>query len=414
MIIVACVISNIMKITVICKKEVVYKNGTSPLFVRFIHNKSKKLVSTGVNIKAEYWDITAQMLAPGCPNRQLLQSKLDAITEAYNKQIRRLEALETEPTIEALFGEKKLGTIYTIENYFERIIDDIERRGKHNTASKYKTTLSTLKIACKTNVRFEQINAEYLSRYEDYLIKRECSENSIATRMAVLKAVYRKALSEKAFTSSNNPFDTYKVGSHWKTTRKRAITKEEVQKIIDLEIPHNYRTNYKRFAKDVFLFSYFTAGMNFGDMARLKHSDIVRGRVYYSRHKTEKMLSCQLTEMATTIIEKYRKPDYQPGDYVFPILNRGIHITERQIFDRLHKALAKVNNALKEIGQKIGLPFPLTTYVARHTFATVLKRSGVNVALISEALGHSDLSTTQIYLDSFENAQLDEAMKNLL
>jgi site-specific recombinase XerD len=76
--------------------------------------------------------------------------------------------------------------------------------------------------------------------------------------------------------------------------------------------------------------------------------------------------------------------------------------------------MTKVNTNLKQISKTIGVKIPVTTYVARHTYATVLKRSGVNVALISESLGHSDLATTQIYLDSFENSQIDEAMKNLM
>ena len=103
------------------------------------------------------------------------------------------------------------------------------------------------------------------------------------------------------------------------------------------------------------------------------------------------------------------------GDkYIFPILDRAIHRTEQQIHNRIHKVLVHVNKGLREWSRILGLKTTLTTYVARHTFATVLKRSGVSVALISESLGHSDLSTTQIYLDSFENSQIDEAMKHLL
>ena len=91
-----------------------------------------------------------------------------------------------------------------------------------------------------------------------------------------------------------------------------------------------------------------------------------------------------------------------------------IHKTEQQIYDRVRKVLKHVNKALHEWSRLLGLKIELTTYVARHTFATVLKRSGVNIAIISESLGHSDLSTTQIYLDSFENSQIDAAMQNLL
>jgi site-specific recombinase XerD len=95
-------------------------------------------------------------------------------------------------------------------------------------------------------------------------------------------------------------------------------------------------------------------------------------------------------------------------------LDRAVHRTEQQIFNRIVKVLRKVNRDLKEIGREAEISIPLTTYVARHTYATVLKREGVNVALISESLGHSNIQTTQIYLDSFENSQIDEAMKHLL
>ena len=200
------------------------------------------------------------------------------------------------------------------------------------------------------------------------------------------------------------------MGCLWAKTRKRAIDNDDIQRLIDLEIADGHTTEYRRLAKDLFLFSYFMAGMNFGDIARLRYKDIVKGRVNYSRHKTQKLLSFQLVPMALQILEKYSTAGY--GE-VFPILNRREHTTPQQIFNRLHKVLRKVNRELKTLGEQIGLEMPLTTYSARHTYATVLKRLGVNIAIISESLGHSDLSTTQIYLDSFENSQIDVAMQNL-
>lgn len=100
------------------------------------------------------------------------------------------------------------------------------------------------------------------------------------------------------------------------------------------------------------------------------------------------------------------------GMYLFPILS-ALHKTEQQKLNRLHKVITKVNRALKEIGTELGLPIKLTTYVARHSFATVLKRAGVSTSVISESLGHSSEKITQIYLDSFENSQIDEAMSHL-
>lgn len=100
--------------------------------------------------------------------------------------------------------------------------------------------------------------------------------------------------------------------------------------------------------------------------------------------------------------------------YLFPILDNKVHKTALQKQNRIHKMRGKVNEILKILGKRLGIESSITTYVARHSFASVLKKSGVNIALISEALGHSDLTTTQIYLDSFDNEQVDEAMKNLL
>lgn len=125
-------------------------------------------------------------------------------------------------------------------------------------------------------------------------------------------------------------------------------------------------------------------------------------------------MNCRLIPQTQAIIDKYAQPDRTNDDYIFPILDCHMHKTPQQIGNRLHKVLAHINRELKQWGIRLGLDIKLTTYVARHTYATVLKRSGVNIAIISESLGHSELSTTQIYLDSFENTQIDEAMRNLM
>lgn len=113
-------------------------------------------------------------------------------------------------------------------------------------------------------------------------------------------------------------------------------------------------------------------------------------------------------------MNKYRTPDASFDDYIFPILNKKIHITRMQQYNRIHKIIVKVNPNLKEIAKLANIDANLTTYVARHTYATVLNRSGVNTSIISESLNHSSEKVTQIYLDSLENSQIDEAMKNLL
>ena len=201
-----------------------------------------------------------------------------------------------------------------------------------------------------------------------------------------------------------------------KATKKRAILKDEIKKLIEFDVSNitTYYTPYLKLSKDIFIFSYLGCGINFTDIANLTYGNIVQDRIFYERQKTGKQINFQLQPLALSLIEKYRGLNSKEDDYIFPILNKRIHITEQQKYDRIHKSIGGVNKTLKRIGELAGLSIPLTTYVARHTFATVLKRSGVNTGIISESLGHSSEKVTQVYLDCFENSQIDEAMKSLL
>ncbi len=403
-----------MKIKVILKTCRVYRNGNSPLMLRFTHNRTSKLVSLGISVEPCYWDKETEMLTADCPDRVALQSRIDNALLSYCKKIQRLEALDVKVDFDTLFDTDSRYTPQLVDCYFMQRIAALKQAGKINTAIKYAATRTSLVKFHPTPLRFEEITPDLLNGFESFLHNAGNQPNSIATKFSVLKAVYNKAIVDKIFLCKENPFLLYKVGKHWTATRKRAIDKEDIQRLIDLEITEGHTTEYRQLAKDLFLFSYFTAGMNFGDMARLRYKDLIKGRIYYSRHKTQKLLSFQLVPNALQIIGKYSRGNHAQEDYIFPILNRNIHTTPQQIFNRIHKVLAKINRELKVLGEQIGLEVPLTTYVARHTYATVLKRSGVSVELISESLGHSDLSTTQIYLDSFENSQIDEAMQHLL
>lgn len=149
-------------------------------------------------------------------------------------------------------------------------------------------------------------------------------------------------------------------------------------------------------------------GINFVDIAHLQSQNIVNGRLIYTRRKTSKLINLPMQAKASEIIDKYKS-----SPYLFPILS-STRQSEQQMADRVHKTRAKVNRELKTIGVNLGIETTLTTYVARHSFATVLKRSGVATPIICESLGHSSEKVTQIYLDSFGNNQIDEAMKNLL
>lgn len=233
-------------------------------------------------------------------------------------------------------------------------------------------------------------------------------DNTIGIRFRTLRAVYNLALTEGLVKTDLYPFKKYKVSKLHKETAKRAITKEQVKQVIEYDVSEV--RFYKKLAVDMFTFSYLMGGINFTDMAFLTDKNIDGGRMVYVRQKTKKLIILPLQEKAVEIMNRYRSPQRK---YIFPILDNRER-TPRQIRNRIYDVLANVNGHLNDIGKELGIELKISSYTARHSYATVLKRSGVSTSIISESLGHSSERITQIYLDSFDNEQVDEAMKNLL
>jgi len=204
------------------------------------------------------------------------------------------------------------------------------------------------------------------------------------------------------------PFKKYKVSKLHKETVKRAITKEQVKQVIEYDVSD--ARFYKKLAVDMFTFSYLMGGINFTDMAFLTDKNIEGERLAYVRQKTKKLIMLPLQEKAIAILNRYRSSQHK---YIFPILDNRER-TQRQLRNRIYDVLANVNEHLDDIGKELGIELKISSYVARHSYATVLKRAGIATSIISESLGHSSERITQVYLDSFGNEQMDDAMKNLL
>ena len=401
-------------IEVICYKSKPLKDGTFPLMLRVTKDRKRKYVSLGLSLHEKFWDFEKGKPKRNCPNKEQIERLIAAKTAEYNDLIVEMTAQQREYTVETLVSHfHNQVRCATVVELYDKLIDDMKRGGKLGNAGVYKySRTSLLKFTGqRLQIPFSDIDAVWLRRYENWLRTSDCGDTTISQLFRTLRSVFNKAVELQLVKRDYYPFDAYKVSKFDTRTKKRAITKEDVRKVIALDLSQGYPS--ERLARDIFVFSYFGAGINFADIALLKYGNVRDGRVQYVRKKTGKPINFLLTEEMRNIIVKYQRQGQTDEDYIFPILDRRVHRTEQQRYDRTHKVLTNTNRWLRKIGQRVGIEH-LTTYVARHTFATVLKRSGVNIAIISESLGHSDLSTTQIYLDSFENSQIDAAMQNLL
>nr|WP_297166113.1 site-specific integrase [uncultured Dysgonomonas sp.] len=400
-------------INIICYKSKTLSNGENPLMLRVCKDNKVKYKSIGVSVKSEYWDFKKNKPRIACPNRDYI-IKIMADKEAeFQKKILELKADEKEFTASTLLETKVKVKIKSVIEFYSELIEELEKANKVGNSRVYKDSLRSLEMFAngKLDIPFSHIDIDFLREYEKWLRGKEMKETSMNLYFRTLRSTYNKAIDAKHAKKNNYPFDDFKISKFSIKTEKRAISKDNIKLIMELDLSNE--TKYIQLARDLFIFSYLCSGINFADMANLKPSNIVEGRLLYTRQKTNKKINIPLSNEADVLINKFKDNTISSG-YIFPILHQDIHKSEIQKYNRRKKVLLKVNRALKEIATIANIDANLSTYTSRHSYATVLKNSGVNIALIGETLGHSDLKTTQIYLDSFENSQVDEAMKNLL
>jgi integrase len=388
-------------------------NGEHPVMLRVIRDRQAKYLSTGISSTKENWNYEAGLPKKSHPHykeaKRLLAKKLhDAETTVYNleNENKNLSAYEIKGRL-----KREKSNNPKFYGYFDKVIERLKASGQMKTAEIYKDTKRNL-LYCTgvKEIHFSDIDISFLNKFEEYLKANGKGGNTIYLYLRTLRAVLNKAIKEEVCSEKYYPFKKFSLGKYSNLkTEKRAIGKDDMDKIIALQP----KTSDNILARNIFLFSYYCRGMNFTDIAFLKWKDILNDRLIYTRSKTKEHFNIQLLEPANKILEYYKSIGQSKNDYVFPLLSTD-HKTPQAIFNRKIKMLREINKSLKAVGKLAGVKSELTTYVARHSYATILKKSGISTSLISEALGHDCEKTTQIYLDSFGNTTLDEISKTIL
>lgn len=401
-------------ISVVCYKSKTLSNGESPLMLRICKDGKKKYQSLGISVSITHWDFKKNKPKSNCPNKVYIQKIIfDKCTELQQRMLELNSEKKEYTTTTLLNDDKKKYQLKTVDEFYQELIMQYGMNNKCGNRLIYKGSYNSINsfMKGKLDIPFSAIDIDWLNKYERWLRSKGNKGTTISLLFRTLRSTYNKAIENNCARKSDYPFDKYKINKFDVSTEKRAITKNDVLKFTK-EVHCIGKRQYIQLSKDIFIFSYLCGGINFTDIANLTKKNIIEGkRLHYIRQKTGKLIKLGLSKEALQIIERYAP---ESNGYLFPILDSNIHKKPQQKQNRIHKILGKVNKNLKLIAEQLGVEANLTTYAARHSFASVLKKSGVNIALISEALGHSDLATTQIYLDSFDNEQIDEALQNLL
>ena len=401
-------------LSVVCYKSKRLSNGESPLMLQVSKGGKRQYQSLGVSVNPKFWDFSKNKPKSNCPNREyILKLILNKQAELQQRMLELNAEQKEYTTTTLLHDEHRKFELKTVKQFYQELIEQYKANEKCGNRLIYKSSYNSINVFTNGNLEipFSAIDVAWLNKYEKWLRSKGNKETTMSLMFRTLRSAYNKAIESKCARKSDYPFNDYRISKFDVSTEKRAIAKADVLKF-STDVHSIGKQQYVQLSKDIFIFSYLCGGINFTDIANLTKDNIIEGkRLHYIRQKTGKLIKLGLSEEALKIIKRYA---VESKGYLFPILNAQLHKTPLQKQNRIHKMLGKVNKNLKLLAAQLGVEANLTTYEARHSFASVLKKSGVNIALISEALGHSDLTTTQIYLDSFDNEQIDNAMKNLL
>jgi integrase len=294
-------------------------------------------------------------------------------------------------------------------------IKKLIREGRISTAKNYHCSYVSLK-KFRGDVSFEIITVSFLTEYENWLKSSGVSKTTVGIYLRPLRTIFNEANEVGIIRREKHyPFGKRKYRIPSSRNIKKALELSDVQKIFYYE---SSALN-EEMARDYWLFSYFANGMNPKDIANLRHKDIDGDYIIFERSKTENSLrrdprpiTVYLTDDIRAIIDKWGNKNRFQNDYLFPVLEHGLNPLRQ--YELIQNFVHFINDHMKQILKNIGIDKKATTYVARHTFSTVLKRSGASTEFIQEALGHTDLKTTENYLDSFDKETKKEYAKRLV
>ena len=381
------------------------KEGT--IYYQIIQNRVIRQLKTDYRIFTDEWNEAGSCIIVGSSERSnlllSLQERMEWDLKRLDMIIRQLDnrkAGYTADDIVASFQSNTEGQ--SLFNFMQGIIARLKQMDKIRTAENYSCTLkSFMQFRGDRDILLSEIDSDLMQLYEAYLHGKGAVRNTSSFYMRILRAVYNRAL-EKELMEQRNPFRHVYTGVD--KTVKRAVPLSAIKRMKNLDL--SLQPNLE-FARDMFLFSFYTRGMSFIDMAHLKKKDLQNGFLSYRRRKTGQQLVIRWEKCMQEIVDKHHTCDRNP--YLLPILNFPNESRKQYKY-----AQSRINVHLKEIANMIGVSIPLSMYVARHSWASIAKSKNIPISVISEGMGHDSELTTQIYLASLDNTIVDNANAQIL
>lgn len=379
------------------------KNGLYPVRIRVTYARQRQYYPTGKDMTPDDWEAL-----PASRSRKwvALRNDIESSYQIVRGIVEELAAAGTF-TLDALNGRLKSAASDTVNDLFRAKVAELQRAGRVGTQLVYDNVLKGLERFAGSRIRFDSISVSWIERYAAFMRKEGKTQTTVAIHLRHLRAILNEAKRLGVIKEAQYPFGRGRYEIQEGEGRKKALTLEQIGQIARYDDGSAATAKHR----DYWLFLYLCNGINVADFVKLRYRDIVDGEICFVRQKTErttktrKEIRVTVTEQMQTIIDRWgNRP--RRDSFIFPVLDDTEDAMKRKLKTQyLTKA---INKRMAEVGAQLGIG-GISTYTARHSFATVLKRAGANIAYISESLGHQDLKTTENYLASFER---EERQKN--
>lgn len=384
------------------------KDGLYPLVIQIIHNRIKREMYTPYRLKRTEFDPYTEKAVTDRRSK----TRAAEIREVNEYLIYIKEELEKVSCSLAERGEYTSGDViagYRARNdmsnffiYADSHICELVNAGKNGTAANYCSAVNAFgHFVGSRDLSLDAITKKMIESFIDFREQLKNNPNTITFYIKQLRAIYNKADDDGYVHSVYNPF--HRIRLKGSKSPKRAISKSEVSKIAGLELEGEHK--HKALARDLFLFSIYTRGMAFVDMCYLRKENIHGNILIYRRRKTNQLLQVKIEPPLKALLCKYGDGN---SDYLLPMLRGDDSYKGYRYIQR------RLNKRIRELGDRLGFDFPLTFYVARHTWATFAHEKGIPVSVISEGMGHTSEKTTRLYLASLSHQVIDKANKTVI
>lgn len=386
------------------------EDNVYPIVIRVTYNRNNTSISTGLRVNADDWDKNTNQVKRSNQNFNLLNQKLSEFYLKVQKAILKFEDgndFSFENLKESLEDKPKVKTeTLTFKEYAEKLIQELHEVKRTGNAIVYQTAVNRLiNFSNNKNLTFKQIDYTFLDGFKRQLIKEGAKPNTVGNYFRSIRAIYNKAIKAKLVERNLYPFRDISIRTE--KTAKRAMTSDALTGLNKVALkPNSPEWN----ARNYLFLSFSLIGISFTDLAYLKHKDIYNGRVTYKRRKTHKTYNVKLSRFTREILSLYKTD----GKYLLPILPSQIEEDTMDCKRIIQQWVKTTNKYLKRVGKQCGIA-NLTTYVARHSWATTAKRLGYSIEMIAEAMGHEyGNKITNIYLDSFDQSLIDEMNEKVI